>query len=191
MKLSDWAKQQGISYRTAWRWFKNGKLPVSVRQTATGTILIEELKADMREAVLYARVSSSDQKQDLDRQIARLVTFANERGLVIVKTVTEIGSALNKRRPRLLKLLSDPKVRIIVVEHKDRLMRFGAEYVEAAFAAQGKKLLVAELSELKNDKDDLVQDMIEVLTSFCARLYGRRSAKNKAKKALEAIQHEN
>jgi len=70
-------------------------------------------------------------------------------------------------------------------------MRFGTEYVESALTAQGKKLLVAELSELKNDKDDLVQDMIEVLTSFCARLYGRRSAKHKAKKALEAIQHEN
>ena len=191
MKLSDWAKQQGISYKTAWRWFKNGKLPVAVRQTATGTILIEETKADIREAVLYARVSSSDQKQDLDRQIARLVRFATEKGLVIVKTVTEIGSALNKRRPRLLKLLSDPTVQIIVVEHKDRLMRFGAEYLESVLAAQGKKLLVAERCEIKNDKDDLVQDMIEVLTSFCARLYGRRSAKNRAKKALEAIQYEN
>ena len=108
-----------------------------------------------------------------------------------MKTVTEIGSALNKRRPCLLKLLSDPTVQIIVIEHKDRLMRFGAEYVESVLAAQGKKLLVAERCEIKNDKDDLVQDMIEVLTSFCVRLYGRRSAKNRAKKALEAIQHEN
>ena len=63
-------------------------------------------------------------------------------------------------------------------------MRFGAEYVESALAAQGRKLIVVDPSEVK---DDLVQDMIEVLTSFCARLYGRRSAKNKAKKAIEAI----
>ena len=67
-------------------------------------------------------------------------------------------------------------------------MRFGVEYVEAALAAQGRKLMVADVSELK---DDLVQDMIEALTSFCARLYGRRSAKNKAKKALETLKNAN
>ena len=66
-------------------------------------------------------------------------------------------------------------------------MRFGFEYVEAALVAQGRQIVVIDQSEVK---DDLVQDMIEVLTSFCARLYGRRSAKNKAKKALEAIEHE-
>lgn len=66
-------------------------------------------------------------------------------------------------------------------------MRFGFEYVEAALAAQGRRIVVVEPGEVK---DDLVQDMIEVLTSFCARLYGRRSARNKAKKALEAIEHE-
>ena len=64
-------------------------------------------------------------------------------------------------------------------------MRFGAEYVEAALAAQGRKLMVMESSEIK---DDLVQDMIEVLTSFCARLYGRRSARNKARKAVQAME---
>jgi len=188
MKLSQWAKKQGVSYRTAWRWFKNGQLPVNAVQTATGTILITESQQDFHTAVLYARVSSSDQKQDLNNQIARMVTFANEQGFIVAQTVTEIGSALNGRRPRLKKLLSDPKVQVIIVEHRDRLMRFGAEYVESALAADGRKLIVADTSELK---DDLVQDMIEVLTSFCARLYGRRSAKNKAKKAIEAIQREN
>ena len=83
-----------------------------------------------------------------------------------------------------MKLLSDPTVTVIIVEHRDRLMRFGAEYVESALAAQGRKVIVVDPGEVK---DDLVQDMIEVLTSFCARLYGRRSARNKAKKALEAI----
>jgi len=86
-----------------------------------------------------------------------------------------------------MKLLTNYKIKIIVVEHRDRLMRFGAEYVESALAAQGRKLVVADPTELQ---DDLVQDMIEVLTSFCARLYGRRSAKNKAKKAIETLQNE-
>jgi predicted site-specific integrase-resolvase len=84
--------------------------------------------------------------------------------------------------------LSENSIGTILVEHRDRLMRFGAEYVEATLASQGRHLLVIDRGELK---DNLVQDMIEVLTSFCARLYGRRSAKNRAKRALELIQNEN
>jgi putative resolvase len=83
-----------------------------------------------------------------------------------------------------MKLLSDPKYTTVIVEHKDRLMRFGAEYVESALAAQGRKLLVVDLSELNSD---LGEDMIAVLTSFCARLSGKRSAKNRAKRVLACI----
>jgi Predicted site-specific integrase-resolvase len=184
MKLSVWAKQQGISYKTAWRWWKEGKLPVVAEQMPTGTVLIKEPSAPAGSVGLYARVSSSDQKNDLEAQLGRLVAYANAQGWVIAKAVAEIGSGLNGHRPKLMKLLADPCVSAIVVEHRDRLMRFGAEYVESALAAQGRKLIVVDSSEVK---DDLVQDMIEVLTSFCARLYGRRSAKNKAQKALEAI----
>lgn len=86
-----------------------------------------------------------------------------------------------------MRLLANSNIRIILVERRDRLMRFGAEYVESALTAQGRRLIIADASELK---DDLVQDMIEVLTSFCARLYGRRSAKNKAKKVFEIIHNE-
>ena len=87
-----------------------------------------------------------------------------------------------------MKLLSDKKVKSIVVEHRDRLMRFGSEYVEASLAAEGRKIVVVDQTELK---DDMVQDMIEVLTSFCSRLYGRRSARNKARKAMDAMGHGN
>ena len=188
MKLSEWAKKQGVSYRTAWRWFKAGILPVPCKQLPNGTIILSEQEKRPLVVAIYARVSSSDQKTDLDRQVARLVTFANERNFSVSKTVIEIGSGLNGHRPKLMKLLADKTIGIVLVEHRDRLMRFGAEYVESALAAEGRQLLVADEGELK---DDLVQDMIEVLTSFCARLYGRRSAKNKAKKALETIQNEN
>ena len=189
MKLSVWAKKQGISYRTAWRWFKDGKLPVEAEQTSSGTILIKDLVSDIKQiqVAIYARVSSADQKSDLDRQISRLVMFANAQNWVVVETIAEIGSALNGHRPKLKKLLSNSKNMIILIEHNDRLMRFGLEYVEAVLAAQGRKLVVVDRDELK---DDLVQDMIEVLTSFCARLYGRRSAKNKVKRAVECIQNE-
>jgi len=188
MKLSIWAKKQGISYRTAWRWFKAGTLPVHAEQTPSGTILISEQQADSNQVAIYARVSSSDQKSDLERQISRLVMYASSQKWVISKTVVEIGSALNGHRPKLKKLLSDSNVKIIIVEHNDRLMRFGFEYLESALSSQKRRIVVVDQAELK---DELVQDMIEVLTSFCARLYGRRSAKNRAKMAMECIQNEN
>jgi putative resolvase len=180
MRLSAWAKTQGVSYRTAWEWFKNGTLPVPARQLVTGTIMVDVPEIPTGRTVVYARVSSHDQKSNLDGQVA----FANGRGLSVAETVTEIGSGMNGHRKKLLRLLGDSTVEHIVVEHRDRLMRFGAEYVEAALAARGGKLLVVDESELK---DDLVQDMISVLTSFCARLYGRRSAKHRAEKAIAVM----
>jgi predicted site-specific integrase-resolvase len=157
-----------------------------MEQLPSGTVIVTEAAAPPVSGVgLYARVSSSDQKNDLEAQLGRLLAYANSQGWTVVKSVTEVGSGLNGRRPKLMKLLVDPDIGVIVVEHRDRLMRFGAEYVEAALAAQGRKLVVIDPAEVK---DDLVQDMIEVLTSFCVRLYGRRSARNKAKKALEAME---
>jgi putative resolvase len=113
-----------------------------------------------------------------------LFLYAQSKNLPVVEAVSEIGSGVNGQRPKLKRLLANPTVQTIVVEHRDRLMRFGAEYVEAALAAQGRKLMVVENTEVK---DDLVQDMLEVLTAFSARLYGRRSARNRAQKALHAM----
>ena len=95
----------------------------------------------------------------------------------------EIGSGLNGNRRRLRRLVADPMVRTIVVEHRERLCRFGFEYVEAALAGRGARILVMEDSELE---DDLVRDVTEVMTSLCARLYGRRSARRRAERALAA-----
>lgn len=188
MKLSVWAKREGLTYKTAYRLWKDGQLPVPSKQLATGTILLEEAPVVKGGgAALYARVSSHDQKKDLEAQLGRLSAYAARERFVVVKTVSEVGSGLNGHRQGLMKLLRDPRVRTVVVEHRDRLMRFGAEYVEAALAADGRRLVVIDESELK---DDLVQDVIAVLTSMCARLYGRRSASNRAKRALTAMQSE-
>lgn len=154
----------------------------------TGTILVHEEQQSTRaseKVALYASVSSSDQKPDLERQIGRLTNYATQNGLNIDQAVSEIGSGLNGHRPKLLKLLSDPNIAAIVVEHKDRLARFGVEHIEACLQASGRSLIVVDSSEMN---DDLTQDMIDVLTSFCARLYGRRSARNRAKKALRATE---
>jgi putative resolvase len=98
-----------------------------------------------------------------------------------VRVETEVGSGMNGTRSKVRRLLADPKVTIVVVEHRDRLARMNAELVEAALSASGRRLVVVDDGEVA---DDLAVDMVEVLTSFCARLYGRRSARNRALKAL-------
>jgi putative resolvase len=187
MKLSEWAAQQGVHYQTAWRWWKRGSLPVPARQLASGTILVEVPASPAGTAgrtVVYARVSSHDQRADLDRQVSRVMGWAGERQLAVDQVVTEVGSGLNGRRPKLARLLADAQVGTIVVEHRDRLARFGVEHLQAALAAQDRRVLIAADAEAATD--DLVGDMIEVLTSFCARLYGRRGARNRALRALTA-----
>ncbi|MDA8215921.1 MAG: IS607 family transposase [Nitrospiraceae bacterium] len=184
MKLSVWAKQQGVSYKTAWRMWKLGQLPVPAEQLPTGTVIVHPpISAIEGGAVLYARVSSADQKADLDRQVARLSEFAAINRLRVVEVVREIGSGLNGHRRAMIKILRNPLINTIIVEHRDRLMRFGIEYIEAALAAQGRKLIVVDPEEMK---DDIVRDLHEVIMSLCARLYGKRSAKNRAKRAVEA-----
>lgn len=185
MKLSVWAKSQGISYKTAWRMWKDGRLPVPAEQMATGTVIVHAESDKVGGAALYARVSSADQKSDLDRQLARLTEFAVAQKLAIVDAVKEVGSGLNGHRKGMIRLLHNSAAQTIVVEHRDRLMRFGFEYVEAALAAQGRRIVVIEPEEMT---DDIVRDLHEVIVSMCARLYGKRSARNRAHKALEAMQ---
>ena len=136
---------------------------------------------------MYARVSSHDQRADLDRQVARLSEWAAKAGHPVVRVEAEVGSGMNGSRPKLRRLLADPKVTTVVVEHRDRLARMNAELVEAALSAQRRRLVVIDAGEVD---DDLVRDMTEVLTSFCARLYGRRSARNRAVKALNCAKQD-
>jgi predicted site-specific integrase-resolvase len=188
MKLVEWARRQGISYKTAWRWVKDDAMPVPWRQMPGGTILVDAPPNESPAAVaLYARVSSHDQRSDLDRQLARLSQYAAEHDLHVVESVAEVGSGLNGKRRKLLRLLADARIGAVVVEHRDRFARFGSEYLEAALAASGRKLMVVDSAEMN---DDLVQDMIAVLTSFCARLYGRRSARNRAISIERALKRE-
>lgn len=119
-------------------------------------------------------------KADLDRQMARLSQWAADAGVPVVRCEFEVGSGMNGARTKVRRLLADPQVMTVVVEHRDRLGRMNTELVEAALSAAGRKLAVLNDGELE---DDLVRDMTEVLTSFCACLYGRASARNRALKA--------
>ena len=137
--------------------------------------------------MVYARVSSHDQRHDLDRQVARLTQWATGNGHAVGEVVTEVGSGLDGKRPKLRRILPGPSASVVVVEHRDRLARFGVEHLEAAFAAHGRKIVVADPGE---GAGDLVRDMIEVLTSVCARLHGRRGARNRAMRAVTAARRE-
>ena len=174
-----------MSYRAALNWFHAGTLPAPARQLDTGTILVEPSTPQSGRTVAYCRVSSSDQRDDLDRQVGRVATECGKRGIPLDSTVTEVGSGLNGNRPKLHRLLSDPDVTLLVVEHRDRLARFGVEHLEAALAAHGRSLLVLDNAELD---DDLVRDVTEVLTGMCARLYGRRSARKRAAAGIKATE---
>lgn len=182
VKLAEWARSYGVHPNTAYRWFRDGTMPVAARRLASGTIVVEQQRANAAgRTVAYCRVSSHDQRDDLERQAARVSLWVSEHGLSVDEVVTEVGSGLNAKRPRLARLLADASVARIVVEHRDRLARFGVEHLAAALSAQGREILVVEEVEVEVD---LVRDMTEVLTSFCARLYGRRGARNRALRAL-------
>ncbi|MDX3243421.1 IS607 family transposase [Streptomyces sp. ME18-1-4] len=188
MKLSEWAARNGVHYQTAWTWAKEGRMPVAAVQTPSGTWLVEESAPEVNgRTVAYCRVSSGDQKADLDRQVSRVVQGATALGLPVAEIVTEIGSGLHGRGRKLRRLLSNPDASVIVVEHRDRLARFGVEYLDAVLSASGRRLVVLDPAETA---DDLVRDITEVLTSLCVRLYGRRAAKNRAARAVAVATNE-
>jgi len=188
VKLTEWARANGVHPKTAYRWWREGTLPVPARKVGPRTILVDTAVGDSAGGVgLYARVSSHDQREDLERQVVRISDWAAKAGTRVVRVESEVGSGMNGARPKVRRLLADPRVSLVVVEHRDRLGCMNTELVEAALAAAGRRLVVLDEGEVT---DDLVRDMVEVLTSFCARLYGRRSARNRAEKALRCAERD-
>ena len=187
ISLTAWGRLYGFDKATTSRLHLTGKLPpeLQIEQLPNGRYYVVVPPANEGRCVVYARVWSADQKEDLDRQVGRVVEWATQQGYRPDEVVKEIGSGLNGDRPRLRRLVADHTVGTIVVEHRERLSRFGFEYLEAALAGRGARILVVDEGELE---DDLVRDVTEVMTSLCARLYGRRSARRRAERALRAAQ---
>ncbi len=186
MRLSQYAKKMGVSYKTAFRWWKAGKL--DAYQLDTGTVIVRD-PAQPQEALsvaLYARVSSADQKENLERQMQRLKDYAASKGYQVTKTVSELASGLNESRPKFLKLLTDASIGVIVVEHRDRATRFGFNYLEQLLAMQGRRLEVIFPSDTDHD---LLDDFIAVITSMASRISGRRTCKRRAEKIKHCVEH--
>ena len=183
MKLSTYANKLGISYKTAWRMWKDGNIEHAY-QLPTGTVIVEEptQRKELHNVVcIYSRVSSSENKSNLEMQSKRLEEYAILRGYKIYKSVKEIGSGLNDNRKLLSKILVDNKYNILLVEHKDRLTRFGFNYIDILFKSMGKTIEVVNIS--RDDNNDLMDDFVSVITSFCARIYGQRRCKRKTEKS--------
>lgn len=186
MKLSQYAKKVGISYKTAWRWYKAGTL--DAYQTPTGMVVVRDPHLEKPETgriALYARVSSADQKSDLERQVQRLRDYAAAHGYQVAKEVTEIASGLNDSRPKFLKLLADASIGTIIVEHRDRGTRFGWSYLTTLLEVQGRRI---EAVFPNQTQDDLVSDFVSIITSLAARIYGRRGSRRKAERIKQCVE---
>lgn len=156
IKLSKYAQNMAITYKSAWNHFKAGKI-VGAITSPSGTILVPEYEEQIKEnriknCVIYTRVSSSENKVNLEGQANRLKEFAEKNGLRIIEIIKEVGSGVNDKRPKLTKLLEGKEWDVILVEHKDRLTRFGFNYLEIMIKKEGKEILVVNVAEeVKND----------------------------------------
>ena len=187
MKLSQFARQNAISYKTAWRMWKRGELQAV--QLPSGTIVVKEPSEQKYGVALYARVSSADQKGDCERQLMRLREYAAARGYQVSREVAEIASGLNDQRPKLIRLLTDRSIGRIIVEHKDRLTRFGFNYIVQLLAVEGRTVEPMIETDIETDtKDELVDDFIAIITSMAARIYGRRNSRRKAERVKRCVE---
>lgn len=185
MKLSEYARKNSISYRTAYRHWQGGL--IQGHQLPTGTIVVNEGSTEgPKDWVIYCRVSSHDQKNDLERQVQRLKDFSAAKGYQISHVYKEVASGVNDSRTQLKKALESGSN--ILVEHRDRLTRFGFNYIHTLLSMSGREIVVINPPE--DDKDDLMQDFIAIVTSFCARLYGKRRSRRKTEKLIEEINRE-
>jgi predicted site-specific integrase-resolvase len=183
IKLSEWARLHSYTYRGAYNVFKRGA--IKGEQTESGAILIDwddNVKIKPEYNVIYTRVSSSENKPNLDSQAERVSQFCTAKGWIIHEVIKECASGLNDSRPKLQKLLQEKQATRIIVEHKDRLTRFGFNYLKTLFDGE-----IVVINEVKEDEQDLMQDFVSLVTSFCARLYGKRRNKTQTEKLIQEL----
>ena len=194
----------GVSYSTLSRWVREGRIrairtaggkyriPESeVRRIAEGLPISREVRA-----IIYARVSSNNQKSDLERQIQYLTEYCASKGYRVIDVLSDVASGLKTGRRGLLKLFDyvvNGQVDVVVVTYRDRLTRFGFEFLEFFFNQYGVRIEVVFGEEPKEAHQELVEDLIEIVTSFAGKLYGTRSHKKKKlvdgfKKLLEEVE---
>lgn len=202
--IQDAADALGVTAQTLRRWEREGRL-IPDERTAGGRRRYDlaRLKPELfhaalesqRKTVAYARVSSHDQKADLERQKQVLEVYCARQGWAF-EVIADLGSGMNyhkKGLKRLLDAVIEGEVGRLVITHKDRLLRFGAELVFAICQAKNVEVVILNQGEDTTFEEDLAKDVLEIITVFSARLYGSRSRKNQklldgVKQAVEASQ---
>lgn len=182
-KVSTYAKIHGVTMRTVWNWINKGEL--EIERTSTGRIRIVVDENKEKTIAVYARVSSSENKSNLIAQKDRVVSYCMAKGYKISKVVMEVGSGLNDKRPKLENLLKDNSIDIIVVEHKDRFSRFGFNFIQTLLNINGRSIEV--INQAEDDKEDIMSDLISIITSFCSKVYGLRRSKGRTGKIIEEL----
>jgi predicted site-specific integrase-resolvase len=192
IKLTKLAKDLGVTRATIYNWYNKGMFEFIKSETNRNFVSLETYNSLLgikqtkeEKVVIYCRVSSSENKSNLDTQKERLVSYCNARGYKVDKIITEIGSGVNDNRPKLIKLLSDNDYTKIVVEHKDRLTRFGFNYFEVFTKVLNKEIEV--VNNISSPEEDIVQDFISIITSFCSRIYGKRRSKRKTEQIIKEL----
>ena len=194
IKLSKLAKDLGVTKVTLWNWKHKGLISF-IKVGSMNYVSVEDYnkllgiqERKQQKVVIYCRVSSSENKTNLESQKKRLIDYCNAKGYAVSSVVAEIGSGLNDTRPKLEKLLKDQDFTLLVVEHKDRLTRFGFNYIETLLGVNDIKIEV--VNPVDDEKADLVQDFVSVITSFCARIYGQRRSKRNTEKLIQTLEQE-
>ena len=186
MKLSEYAKQHNIKYKAAWNRFHAGKIPNAYLDEVGRIVIREEISSKPENTAIYCRVSSSQNKGNLEKQKERLISYCAAKGYKVHHIICECASGLNDKRPKLMKLLHNNEITRIVVEHDDRLTRFGKNYLKSWMKDKGVEIEV--INEANNDRDDLMADFVSLVTSFTARLYGQRRTKRKTEQLIKELE---
>ncbi|MEI2583132.1 IS607 family transposase [Scytonema sp. PRP1] len=196
-KVAEFGELVGVSSSTLRRWEREKKL-IPERTLGNQRIYTEEHLGIARNlkggkvpnrVIVYCRVSSSGQKDDLQSQVEAMERFCLSQGAVITDSVQEIGGGLNFKRPKFLEIIQwaiRGEVKSLYVAHKDRLCRFGFELVEYIVQSGGGSIIVAN-AETLSPQEELVQDLLCIIHCFSSRLYGLRKYKNKVKKIVDGI----
>jgi predicted site-specific integrase-resolvase len=175
--LREYAERHALTYRTLWNKFKEGKLPNAYKDEFGHIKVKNKLDNIGDRTIVYARVSSNDRKELLKEQQAKLENYVVLNNLTLVDSYKEIASGMNDNRTVLNKIFKRTDWDILLVENKDRLTRFGFNYIKILLEQQGKKIIV--INDTDDNKEDLMKDLISVIYSFSARMYGLRRKKTK------------
>ncbi|MCD6209486.1 MAG: IS607 family transposase [Methanophagales archaeon] len=193
LRRGEAARILGVAELTLYRWTKEGKIRAvrtpggEYRYPESEIYRILGEQKPQNKAVIYARVSSADQKEDLERQIEVLQRFAEKEGLKVIEVVTDIASGLNGKRKglkKLFELVKNREIEKVLITYRDRLTRFGYELMEEFFKSYGVDI-VCLYKQSKTPHEELMEDLISIVTSFAGKLYGMRS--HKAKKVVESV----